>query len=929
MESVLLQASAGSGKTTRLTHEVFTRISGGAKFICALTFTRAATTEMRVRIMQKIAQNKNLSLTERLALIMEAGRVGYSTIDAFFYRLFTATGKVARLADEKMQARLIAQIAARWRDRVINEGIAESVIMVARILGTDIESLFELLTGEDTSWRFGANEPSVSDLHDLMAENAILKNKMADLSERVAGIEGEVMPSVKSRVIACMSDYNNFISKTVATYADLADYQSLSKKINWQEAPYSTINDIFRSYRENAERLALNKALLREMTVSSLYSSYREVARALKDMNGVVFFQDLRDVLLELDDHEQRQRPRLMGLYFSLGLDRTQHLLIDEFQDTSKSDIAILMPLIEEILSGPDERGERSFFAVGDWKQMIYGWRGADREALEEAIGAYIQNGTIRENSLKYNYRSTKYLISFFNKLVENLFEGREKNDKQLPPQGLPDFEGPTEVKLEVLEKEGRSQEPFYAAMADYISEKKKQYNCSWGDMIVLTLTNNHAQKIEAALKDRGIGVSTVKGRQLLSTAEGVGVMTFLACVLDVEKPSAYLSAAANSSLMGRLSVDIEGARAEFAVKYPRPFGLMPVMAAIELLRGKISSSVLDIWREEAHSFFTGGGNDADEFLAAMFAARSDISVPEAPHGEFIKVDTIHGAKGLQFEHVFVFWDEGERSGHFYLESRNSYVRFSSDEINLLRAGRTPEAREIVACYDTNLARDRRERANLLYVAVTRAKQTLTIFLPGKKSGDYPHAHQALIDTFAAFGSQGPAEKSMTPAVQKKEDEVLLLDAVPVQRGEPEPYGEIDPALLSRSIQTGIVRGERLHRWLAGIGASGVLPPRGELSDEEYQTVLRFINRKEVRKLVFRPGKVYTEQQISDREEFGIVDRLIVSDELVTIIDYKSGSLRGLRQKYEEQLERYRRILQRLYPGAAVEYHILQIDEGI
>ena len=168
------------------------------------------------------------------------------------------------------------------------------------------------------------------------------------------------------------------------------------------------------------------------------------MARTLKDMNGVVFFQDLRDVLLELDHHEQRQRPRLMGLYFSLGLDRTQHLLIDEFQDTSKSDIAILMPLIEEILSGPGERGERSFFAVGDWKQMIYGWRGADREALEEAIGAYIQNGTIRENSLKYNYRSTKYLISFFNKLVENLFEGREKNDKQLPPRDLPDSEGPT-----------------------------------------------------------------------------------------------------------------------------------------------------------------------------------------------------------------------------------------------------------------------------------------------------------------------------------------------------------------------------------------------------------------------------------------------------------------------------------------------------
>ncbi|HOE80116.1 MAG TPA: UvrD-helicase domain-containing protein [Smithellaceae bacterium] len=926
MESILLQASAGSGKTTRLTHEVFKRISGGAKFICALTFTRAATTQMRVRIMQEIAQNENLSLAERLGLIMEAGRVAYSTIDAFFYRLFTTTGKFAELADEKVKMRLLAQIGASWRDRVVQDGNAAGVIMAARILGTDIESLFESLVGEDSSWPFGANEPTVAELGDLMTENAMLQNRLAGLYERAARMEGEVTANVRNRVITCMSGYDNFISKVLATHADLADYLSLGKKINWQDAPYSLLNDIFCSYRENAQRLAVNKALLREVAVSSLYCSYREVARDIKDMNGVVFFQDLRDALLELDNHEQRQRPHLMELYFSLGLDRTQHLLIDEFQDTSKSDIAILMPLIEEILSGPDERGDRSFFAVGDWKQMIYGWRGADREALEEAIGAYIQNGTIRENFLPYNYRSTKRLISFFNELVENLFEGREKNEKQLPPEGSPEFDGPTEVNHQVLEKDGRSQEPFYGAMADYISKKKDHYNCSWGDMIVLTLTNNHAQKIEAALRSRGIGVSTVKGRQLLSTQEGVSVMTFLALVLEVEKPSAYLSAAASSALMNRLSIDIRGTRAEFTMKYPRPFSLMPVLAAIELLRGKISSSVLDIWREEAHSFFTEGGHDADEFLSAMFAARLHISVPETSHSEFIKVDTIHGAKGLQFRHVFVFWDEEEKSSHFYLESRNSWVRFSSNEINLLRAGRTPEAGEVVACYDRSLARARRERANLLYVAVTRARQTLTVFLPGKKSGDYPHAHQALLDTFAGFRVPASEEKSRGPAVEPAEDEVLFFDTVSVQNGEPEPYGEIDPELLSRSIQTGIVRGERLHRWLAGVGVSGDLLPKGELSDEEYQTVLRFMNKREVRELIFRPGRVYTEQQISDRENFGIVDRMIVSDELVTVIDYKSGSLRGLRQKYEEQLQRYQHILQKLYPAARVEYHILPVD---
>jgi ATP-dependent exoDNAse (exonuclease V) beta subunit len=73
-------------------------------------------------------------------------------------------------------------------------------------------------------------------------------------------------------------------------------------------------------------------------------------------------------------------------------------------------------------------------------------------------------------------------------------------------------------------------------------------------------------------------------------------------------------------------------------------------------------------------------------------------------------------------------------------------------------------------------------------------------------------------------------------------------------------------------------------------------------------------------------GKVYAEQQISDKERFGIVDRMIVADNLVTIIDYKSGSMRGLRQKYEEQQRRYIKIMKSLYPRRKVEYYILQID---
>ena len=143
---------------------------------------------------------------------------------------------------------------------------------------------------------------------------------------------------------------------------------------------------------------------------------------------------------------------------------------------------------------------------------------------------------------------------------------------------------------------------------------------------------------------------------------------------------------------------------------------------------------------------------------------------------------------------------------------------------------------------------------------------------------------------------------------------------------EPEKYGEIDPTLISAYIKAGIMRGERLHRWLAKVVDQAELPPAGELNDEEYEAAIRFVERSDVSAIMFRPGKLYIEQQISDKNNFGIVDRMIVSDDLITIIDYKSGSMRGLRQKYDEQLKRYTKIMESLYPLRKVEYYILSID---
>jgi hypothetical protein len=177
------------------------------------------------------------------------------------------------------------------------------------------------------------------------------------------------------------------------------------------------------------------------------------------------------------------------------------------------------------------------------------------------------------------------------------------------------------------------------------------------------------------------------------------------------------------------------------------------------------------------------------------------------------------------------------------------------------------------------------------------------------------------------FAPDGSRKEMCSSSGKPKETESVTIYNIPAKHNnEPEKYGEIDPALISSYIKAGIMRGDRMHRWLAKVIDQTVLPPAGELNNEEYEAAVCFVQRNDVSPVMFRPGNLYVEQQISDKESFGIVDRMIVSDNLITIIDYKSGSMRGLRQKYDEQLKRYSKIMETLYPQRRVEYYMLSID---
>jgi len=122
------------------------------------------------------------------------------------------------------------------------------------------------------------------------------------------------------------------------------------------------------------------------------------------------------------------------------------------------------------------------------------------------------------------------------------------------------------------LEKDGYSQDAFYPAIVEYLQKKKAEYGCPWGDIAVLALTNNHVQKIEAQLLKNEIRVSAVKGRQLLSTQEGVAVMFFIAGVLAKEDDTRFVAMAAATPLFREIFGNIDDVRAEFVQKFSQTF---------------------------------------------------------------------------------------------------------------------------------------------------------------------------------------------------------------------------------------------------------------------------------------------------------------------------------------------------------------------
>ncbi len=438
---VVIRASAGSGKTYQLSNRYLDLLHRGAsaETILASTFTRKAAGEILERILRRLAQaslekSKAQELgaaigapvlttadarTMLATLCRSLHRVSVSTLDSFFNRIAQAFSFELKLPTDPHIVGVDDPAVAQLRLAAIEAMLGDQ----------DTQTLVDLLRRlhHDAAMRSvtDAIDNIVKRLYDIYRQsrrehwNALKLPAMPTKDEAAAAIEAlaPLAEAEEDRRIAkavathlgnaLVGNWEAFLGKglTKAMVENPADPQFYKKPIP------AHIQAALRPLIVVAQGFFLQRTAEQTRATFELMQRFDSHYTRLRERERVLLFSDLPHKLA----HElPRQSEELAAdIYFRLDA-AVQHLLLDEFQDTSFEQWAVLRPFAEEVASHSD--ASRSFFCVGDVKQAIYGWRGGRAEIFDRVEeGLHLDEDARVE--LSVSYRSSQVVLDAVNEV--------------------------------------------------------------------------------------------------------------------------------------------------------------------------------------------------------------------------------------------------------------------------------------------------------------------------------------------------------------------------------------------------------------------------------------------------------------------------------------------------------------------------------
>ncbi len=443
----VIRASAGTGKTYRLAMRYIGLLARGEQpsSLLATTFTKKAAGEMLDRVMKFLAfgatrpdtlaelhEFASPTLTHQkcrellILLVANLHRHNVLNIDKLFLRLATGFSLdlgVApgwQLVDPEEDTNLRIRALSNMLAASSADSTLDSLVHLARggnpsavhapILSALKAAYFRFQAAKQELLPWVAIQPESPPLTPAELSHSI---KALRASARDIPLTGKKKPNShferaidKADLSLSTGDWGGFLSTGLAKPLCKGPpylFHALDIPDSIHEAYLPLIGHAIAVLRE--QLLRANTAL------HQLLSSFDTHYSALKSSQGTFLFDDIPQLLLKLPYEGGRDH-----IYYKLDA-RIRHILLDEFQDTSLQQFELLEPLITECLSSDDGR---TMFIVGDTKQSLYGWRGAEPALLGE-VDQKLGFDQSKVLDLAINFRSSPAVIDAVNTVFSNL----------------------------------------------------------------------------------------------------------------------------------------------------------------------------------------------------------------------------------------------------------------------------------------------------------------------------------------------------------------------------------------------------------------------------------------------------------------------------------------------------------------------------
>ncbi|MBM4106388.1 MAG: hypothetical protein FJ257_08890, partial [Phycisphaerae bacterium] len=810
-------ASAGSGKTFALTTRYLAILLGGREVdprsILATTFTRAAAGEIRGRILRRLATAVRASTPEgrkEIEGLLASGELAPS--DATPERSAAA---LRRLLDDldRLEARTIdsfffavagasaIELGLPWPLEPLDEH-GEALLEAAAVEGV-IESLdaedpeaflatLEALTEGNPGRAVGELVRRATDELARLAEEApeeawtwTLPKPPAEIAAAATAAALEaIAPAIEQEKAQGGTRTANALRKTAADLRSFGERDPssipLEAWVGWLDGgltgAVASKGGTYYSKPLPAEAIALLSpivararweveriALWRTTASARLALAVRDERRRLLERRGATTFAEVTRLVGRHLGRRREAQPGPPVGSSPLGellarLDaRVDHLLLDEFQDTSLAQWAALRPIASEIVARGD--ASRTFLAVGDLKQSIYGWRGAEPEILEHLgdrlAAAQGARGSVafKPESLEDSYRSTPQVLEAVNAVLGSI--GTSDPALEASPTAARWWAGVFETHRAKREQAGLAELHLVPREGDDPSEDDEEDSLAPSPKTrrvvelvralrgrlpdasigIVVRRNRTVAATLAALRSSGIDATGWGGGSIRDSAAASAALEFLR-LCDQPDHSIAAFHVASSPLGAAVGLGVRSSREDrlaVATRFRARLLELGAAAVLEELRAAVEPALGEGDRrrwgrllEAADAIDARGWTRPIELVDAADAVR----VGEGA-ASLVTVLNVHQAKGLEFDSVICpELDVRLKPSKGVIVARDEDGRIRRIVRRLRGLEHVPA---LAAVREASDARQVRESLCLLYVALTRARDRLFMLVDAPK----------------------------------------------------------------------------------------------------------------------------------------------------------------------------------------------------